>query len=69
MENRDKADEAIQELTSEAKSKLRRMFGLTEYDSNGTVERIVDCIIMASALTVAKWQSESINKMENKNEH
>lgn len=58
----EKADKAIQELTSEAKKRLMSMFGITTENSNGNIERAVDCIIMASALTVAKWQSESINK-------
>ena len=56
------ADKAIQELTEEAKKRLMNMFGITNENSNGNIERAVDCIIMASALTVAKWQSESINK-------
>lgn len=56
------ADKAIQDLTYEAKRNLLRMFDIPEGYSSGTAERIVDCIIMASALTVAKWQSEAINK-------
>lgn len=62
MENVNKTDEAIQELTSEAKEILMNMFGITNENSNGHVERAVDCIIMASALTVAKWQSDLVSK-------
>lgn len=58
----EETDKAIQDLTSEAKRNLLRMFKIPDGYSSGSVERIVDCIIMASALTVEKWQSEAINK-------
>ena len=58
------ADKAIQDLTAEAKKHLSKMFDIPDGYSSGSVERIVDCIIMASALTVVKWQSEAINTLK-----
>ena len=61
----DEAEKAIQELTKEAKTLLRRSLGCDEYSAiDRFIGRAVDCIIMTSALTVAKWQSESINKLK-----
>ena len=56
-------DKVIQELTKEANHKLLRMFNMKPEESNGNIERIVDCIIMASALTVAKYQSDTSSKI------
>lgn len=58
----EEAEKAIQELTLEAKGNLLKVLGIKTKESNGMVERAVDCIIMASALTVAKWQSEPLSK-------
>ena len=38
---------------AEAKRLLRGMFGMTEGERNGTVERIVDCIVGAALLEAA----------------
>ena len=67
-----KAEKTIEELTSEAKTLLNSAFEDNEsvktllnatlgYDetTDEKVDRAIDCIIMASALTVAKWELEA----------
>lgn len=43
----------------EAKRLLRAMFGIRDGESNGTVERIVDCVIGAAMLEIAALQADS----------
>lgn len=38
---------------AEAKRRMRAMFKISEGQSNGTIERIVDCIISAAVLETA----------------
>lgn len=45
-----KAQEAADAQRHEAKVILRRQFGIAEGESNGTIERFVDCIIGAAML-------------------
>jgi len=47
----------------QAKYLLRRMFGIQDGDSNGTVEALVDCIIGAAILEMAAIQSEAMQKL------
>lgn len=45
---------------SEAMQLMRRMFGIREGESNGIVERIVDCIIGAAILETTIIMTEAI---------
>ena len=47
---------------AEAKRLLRGMFGMTEGESNGTVERIVDCIVGAAILECANLIASAAQK-------
>jgi hypothetical protein len=47
-------------LIEEAKIGLKRMFGIREGESNGQVERIVDCIVMASVLQCVSVMKEVV---------
>ena len=54
-----KPQEAAEELKSEAKHKLCRMFDIPEGYSSGVVERIVDCIVGAAILETADLMSKA----------
>lgn len=49
-------------LRKEAGERLCRMFGIAEGESDGEVERIVECIICAAMLTVGAVQKEAMSK-------
>lgn len=54
-----KAQQEADKLRHEAKTLMRRMFGIAEGESNGTVERLVDCIISTAILEIASMNHEA----------
>jgi hypothetical protein len=58
------AREEMLKLRNEAVQRLRFMFNIKEGESDGTVERIIDCIISAALLEVAIVQRDAMNEMK-----
>ena len=50
-------------LRHEAKVLLKRMFNIAEGESNGNVERIVDCIVGAAILEISDMNSRMITAL------
>lgn len=55
-----RAREAANAQRNEAKQILLRLFGISEGESNGAVERVVDCIIGAVVLESAMMLDEAL---------
>lgn len=53
------AKEEADILRHEAKTKLRQLLKISDYESDGTVERIVDCIIDTAILETAALIQEA----------
>ena len=59
-----KVEKARADLTLEAKALLNSALGHGVDIADERINRAVDCIIIAAALTSAKWQAEAMNDRE-----
>lgn len=56
------AEEEAEKLSDEAKNILHVLLKIPEGCQNESINRLVDCVVLASALQMAAWQHEAMQK-------